>query len=369
MSKCMPKHPFIITLEYPPERGGVGRYLHSLAQVSQGELGVVVPMGRKMASEDPHVKTVQMFRDLWPRWWPIVRACRDLKHEASCLLVSHILPVGTAAMIARLTGGPAYTLLFHGLDLRLASKSTWKRFLMRRIIRHASALFVNSEATEKELIGLIGSHRAIHVVTPGVTPFPLLSHADARLRLGISEQESIILAVGRLVARKGFDMLIKSAVHLPHADKIRIVIIGDGGERADLEALAKTSPHQVQFISQASDAHVAEWYAAADVFCLPVKEDPTDWEGFGIVFLEASLAGLPIVAGRAGGVEEAVVDRETGLLVNSSDTKEIARALVMLLGDVERRHRLGEAGRVRALKDFRWEDRWVIFKKIFDSIV
>jgi phosphatidylinositol alpha-1,6-mannosyltransferase len=368
MSNYMPKRPYIITLEYPPERGGVGRYLHSLAQASEGELHVVVPMGRNMATVDETVNTVQMFRDAWPRWWPIVSLCRKLKDQASCLLVSHVLPVGTASMISKWFGGPPYVLLFHGLDARLIRTSFWKTFLTRLIIRNALAIFANSHSTVREMGSLAGAKR-VTVVTPGVSPLPSISRSDARSRLGIGEKESVILAVGRLIDRKGFDVLIRSASHLPTSDRIRIVIIGNGPEEDELRKLASASPHPVSFILQASDEHLGEWYSASDVFCLPVKEDPIDFEGFGIVFIEASSAGLPIVSGRAGGVEEAVLDRETGILVNGSDSKEVARALIMLLGDPELRLRLGTAGRKRALKDFRWEDRWKVFKEYFDSVV
>lgn len=367
MNNCMSKHPYIVTLEYPPERGGVGRYLHALAEASHGELKVMVPMGYEMEVKDTNASPVQMFRDAWPRWWPIVNVCRKLKENASCILVSHVLPVGTAAMISKWLGGPSYIVLFHGLDARRIRSNAWKTFLTRIIVRNASGIFVNSKASEKEVRPLVGSRRDIVVATPGVDPFPSLSRADARVRLGISEHESIILAVGRLVDRKGFDMLIRSASHLPTADRIRIVIVGNGPEEQALRILASDSPHPVVFISHASDEHLIEWYSAADVFCLPIKEDPKDFEGFGIVFIEASSAGLPIVAGRAGGVEEAVLDRETGILVNSEDSKEIARALVMLLGDPEKRKSLGEAGRARVLRDFRWSDRWKLFKNVFDA--
>lgn len=365
----MPKLPYVITLEYPPERGGVGRYLCSLVEASQGEIQVIVPLGRGMGGERPNVTAVPMFRDWWPRWWPIVQAFRRLKEKASVVLISHVLPVGTAAMIAKWFGGPPYALLFHGLDIRLLRTSPWKIFLAKWIIRYSSALIVNSKATERELRDVLGVSGEVYVLTPGVTPLPILSREDARIRLGIPTEELIVLAIGRLVERKGFDMLIRASLHLPTADKIRIVIIGGGPERKELEKIAESSPHRVQFISTASDEHIAEWYAASDVFCLPVKDDPSDFEGFGIVFLEASLAGLPIVAGRAGGVEEAVADRESGLLVNGSDPKEIARALVMLLGDPEHRRRLGESGRERVLRDFRWEDRWSAFKKLIDTLV
>jgi phosphatidylinositol alpha-1,6-mannosyltransferase len=292
--------------------------------------------------------------------------CHGLKQEASSILVSHVLPVGTAAMISKWLGGPSYALLFHGLDARLIKKSPWKTFLTKMIVKQSSAIFTNSFATEREVRSLAGAHRNIQVVTPGVDPFETLNHEDARIRLGIHEDESVILAVGRLVNRKGFDMLIRSMSHLPKIDKIRVVIIGDGPEEGDLRMLATESPHPVQFISRASDTYLMEWYAAADVFCLPVKDDPKDWEGFGIVFLEAMGAGIPSIGCFETGAAEIIVDGETGFLVPPRDLKALTGALRTLLQDSALRQRMGASALSRA-KLFSWRtnvDRYLsLFKE------
>ena len=358
--------PYLITVDYPPETGGVARYLFELVKASKGEMKVIVPAGQGLGGDGVIAKS--LFRTQWPRWWPVIGACLALKRKAKAILVSHVLPIGTAAMISRWLGGPKYVLLLHGLDIRLANRSFWKRVLFKMIVFFAGHIIVNSEATRRLFAQATGSDRPVTVIHPAVADHSFSDRKKARDVLGISPEEHIVLAVARLVERKGVDALIQSIQHLPPGDRIRVVIIGDGPESSKLHELARDSKHRIQFLSQTSDEHKWEWYAAANVFCLPVKDFSDDLEGFGIVFLEAALAGLPVIAGKSGGVSEAVVDRETGILVNSNDTKEIGRALMMLLGDPDLQKRYGLAGRERALRDFRWEDRWESYQKIFDTL-
>lgn len=360
--------PVLITIDYPPDRGGVARYLSELVRASHGGIDVVVPLSHA-GSRDSTVTSRPLFQDQWPRWFPMIRVCRGFRSKASCLLVSHILPVGTAAMIARWFGGPRFVLLLHGLDAQRAYEHPFKRWIARMVLRSASAVVVNSKTTGSVVQRLFGSSVRVRVITPGVSDMTFVSRETARARLDIDPKEYVILAISRLVERKGLDTLIEAVKGLPPADAVRLVIVGDGPEERALRDLAQKSPHPVQFISRASDEHKAEWLAAANVFCMPVKDIPNDMEGFGIVLLEGALAGLPVIAGRAGGTEEAVVDRETGFIVNGSDPREVARALMLLLGDPEKQRMMGEAGRKRALADFRWEDRWKSFQDIFDHLV
>jgi phosphatidyl-myo-inositol dimannoside synthase len=361
----MKKPVYLITLDYPPERGGVARYLGDLVTASGNVIQVIISASADLGGSGNPTR-IKMFRQQWPRWWPLVGICHRLKKDAGCLLISHLLPVGTAAMISKWFGGPKFVILCHGLDVRLALASSWRKHLAKWILRFASAIVANSVMTAKEIKKNFGMDAT--VIMPAVFGRPFPTREDARKRLGIEEGEHVILAVGRLVERKGFSMLLNAAKHLPPSDDIRIVLIGRGPEEAQLVELAKAVPHRVQFVGQVSDEHVNEWYAAADVFCLPIQEDEHDLEGFGIVFLEAALAGLPVVAGCVGGAPEAVVDHQTGLLVDSSQSKDVARALMILLGDKVKQQAFGEAGRKRVLMDFRWEDRWAAFHHIFESI-
>jgi phosphatidylinositol alpha-1,6-mannosyltransferase len=137
------------------------------------------------------------------------------------------------------------------------------------------------------------------------------------------------------------------------------VVVGDGMDAERLVTVARDVRARVTWVRNAEDADVKAWLAAADVFLLPVREDEKDVEGFGIVYLEAALAGIPSVAGKSGGAREAVVHERTGLLVNPNHLDEIAAAVGELLDDVDRRKRLGAEGRARAIQDFGWEERWM----------
>jgi glycosyltransferase involved in cell wall biosynthesis len=148
--------------------------------------------------------------------------------EVRSILVSHILPIGTAAMIARGLGGRSYGVFFHGMDLLQGARSKWKTWLVKQIVRNAQALFVNSEVTASIL--RLFSDRVPIVLTPAVESRTFLSKEEARKKLGISLEERIVLAVGRLVPRKGFDVLIEAMKSID----ARLVIIGDGTDRERL---------------------------------------------------------------------------------------------------------------------------------------
>ena len=286
----------------------------------------------------------------------MVGVCREYAASASYLIVSHALPVGTAAMIARWTGGAPYVVFCHGLDVKLAAGHWRRRLLFRLVCRNAKLVAANSEATAKEIRRLVPNLKII-TLTPGVRRLTGMSRRDARSRLGIAEHEEVVLAVARLIPRKGVDVLLEATERLPNRENLTVAVVGDGPERAKLEQMAEHLKHRVRFVPEAPDEDVGLWYASADVFCLPLREHASDMEGFGIVYLEAAIHGLPVIAGRSGGAAEAVMDGITGILVKPNDPEDVAQALERLLHDPSLRERMGQAGRERAERDFRWEDR------------
>jgi phosphatidyl-myo-inositol dimannoside synthase len=352
----------LVTTDYPPMRGGVARYLGELVKGAGNRVRVVVPEG--METKGPgRIERKMFFRRAWPVWWPAVKICQRAGKDGETLIVSHVLPIGTAARIARLFGGAPYVLICHGLDVRLASRKAWKRLLARVVMRGAAHVIANSHSTAEAVKRISGV--GAKVIYPGGALSGLPDRETARTRHGIAPGEYVILAVSRLVERKGIDRLIEAVKMLPRYDTVRVAIVGDGPEIGILRSLVKETPHRIDFFTDASDDCVKEWYAAADVFCLPVRASDDDVEGFGIVFIEAASAGLPVVSTKTGGITEAVLDGETGILVEpSEDPREIARTLTRVLGDADLRKRLGDAGRARALRDFRWEDRWRQFEEI-----
>jgi phosphatidylinositol alpha-1,6-mannosyltransferase len=271
------------------------------------------------------------------------------------VLVSHALPVGTAAWLSRLLGGPRYVVLLHGLDLRLASTSMRKAWILRRVLKSASLVVANSEFVAREIQAFESCIQPL-VLTPGVESMAFPARAVARQRLATKEETLIILSVTRLVPRKGIDRLIEAMASLP--SNVQLVVVGDGEDRHRLEHMAVVVQDRVTFIPHASDQERNAWYAAADIFALPVRDEGSDVEGFGIVYLEAAAAGLPVVAGKSGGASEAVIDQKTGLLVDPNDGHAITQAIKKLIEDPELRRRLGEAGKERVEREFGWEERW-----------
>jgi phosphatidylinositol alpha-1,6-mannosyltransferase len=187
-------------------------------------------------------------------------------------------------------------------------------------------------------------------------------HADPALRrrlLGDRPHDRVIVTTGNLVARKGHDMVIRA---LPRVREIvpdlTYLIVGDGPHRGELETLSTAVGvrDRVVFAGRAADADLARVYALADVFVMASRErrEDRDVEGFGLVYLEASACGKPIIGGRSGGVPEAVVDGVTGLLVDPSDPGDIARALISVLTDPAYAARLGAGGRARVVREFTW---------------
>ncbi|MBM3205157.1 glycosyltransferase family 4 protein, partial [Candidatus Uhrbacteria bacterium] len=305
----------LVTLDYPPEFGGVARYLGNLVKSAHGEIDVFVP--ETHATDGPgKVTAVKLLATTFIRWLPAIGFIRQLKKDYEWVLVSHALPLGTAAWIARLFGGPKYAVLMHGLDLRLALTSKRKRWILRHVLHGADLVIANSEFTAQE-ITTFNSHKPI-VITPGVESILYPKRSNARRTLGINEQEMIILSIARLVPRKGIDELIKVLPNLP--PNARMVVIGDGVDYRRLRELAEPVADRVQFILHATDEERNQWLAAADIFALLPRDEGRDVEGFGIVFLEAAQAGLPIIASVSGGVAEAVVGGVTGICVPSENS-------------------------------------------------
>jgi phosphatidylinositol alpha-1,6-mannosyltransferase len=172
---------------------------------------------------------------------------------------------------------------------------------------------------------------------------------------------------------KGHDVMLRAlplvAASVPD---VRWVVVGDGPLRPELEALANMHGvrDRVHFTGQVPDADRDAWFHCANVFAMPART-PAEGagEGFGIVYLEANLSGLPVVAGAIGGALDAVVDGVTGVLVEPTDHVAVADAVIDLLRDPERARALGHAGAERARRDFGWPAIAVRVEALLRSLV
>ncbi len=199
------------------------------------------------------------------------------------------------------------------------------------------------------------------MIPPGVDVERFHPEADddaralTRKRFGLDPDVPLVLGVSRLVPRKGFDVVIDAVSGM--GDRVQFAIAGGGRDRARLEKRATNANGNVSFLGRVSDDDLPALYACADVFAMSCRERwlGLEVEGFGIVFVEAAACGVPAVAGRSGGSHEAVVDGETGFVVEPRDVAAVRAALDRLVRDRDLRRRMGAAARARVVRELTYD--------------
>lgn len=293
----------------------------------------------------------------------LLRALRMAALERpSRLHCGQVLSSGVAGWVCRRCFGVPYVVYVYGSEsVRWGGGITGR--LMRRALRGSCRVVTNSDATSAEFRTFGVPEEKLTRLYPGVDPArfrPAPKDPDLLRRYGLTGKR-VILTVARLDQRKGHDTVLRALARLPDPDVVYL-IVGRGREEARLRALASACGvvDRVRFAGFVPDADLPAVYNLCDVFAMPnrVTEGTDlsgDIEGFGISFVEAGACGKPVVAGRSGGAVEAVVDGQTGLLVDPHSDREVAEALRRLLNDPAEARRLGEAGRRRAETLFDWE--------------
>lgn len=387
----------IATIEFPPQKGGIANYLAGLAgALPPDKVAVLAPKNPSLTLPLKKGEDYKIYRKnlisripfVWPRWlptiWHLWRTARREKVEA--LLVGQVLPVGTAAMILNKFLRLPYFVSCHGMDILTAAGSPRKKKLLNKILFRADGVIVNSQFTKNELIKLSVPENKITVIYPcpvagaGIAPEkflerrgvePLVSTSlgrnekfsfrsslvEIKNRLGLADKK-IILTVGRLVLRKGHDKVVEALpAILKRVPEAIYVIVGDGPEKEKLQILSSKLQveNNILFTGEISEEKKSAFYQLCDLFIMTPRQIGPDVEGFGTVYIEANQFGKPVVAGRSGGVAEAVVDGVTGLVVDPENVNQIAEAVIKLLADKDLANKLSQQGKERVDKEFRWE--------------
>ncbi|MFZ5364044.1 MAG: glycosyltransferase family 4 protein [Patescibacteria group bacterium] len=367
----------IATIEFPPQKGGIANYLAGLAgALPQDRVAILAPQFRGSENfysrQSYKIYRRKMFaKILWPRWLPIVwhlwRTAR--REKAEVILVGQVLPVGTAVMILNKIFKIPYFVSCHGMDILTAAENPQKKKLMIKILEQATGVVANSEFTKNELIKLGVAENKITIVHPcpssgdGIAPEKL---SEIKNRLGLADKK-IILTVGRLVERKGYDKVIEALSKiLEKVPNAIYVIIGDGPEKENLKSQISNLKleNDVLLLGGVSEEKKNAFYQLCDVFAMTPRQIDADVEGFGTVYLEANSFGKPVVAGRSGGIAEAVVDGVTGIIVAPENIDQISEAVIKILSDENLAKNLGEEGKKRVEKEFIWEEQVEKLKKL-----
>ena len=241
----------------------------------------------------------------------------------------------------------------HGEEITACCSSRQLKFLMHRAHKIVDLMIANSQNTVRYLANHIDPSKVV-VLHPGVELSAFEGFAEAgrawRTNHGY-EDRLIVLTVGRMDPRKNHAAVIKAVADLAAKHPKLLYVCAGGGQLK--EQLQKQTAElgvtdRVLFPGEIDGPTKLALYGACDVFAMPAIQVGTDVEGFGMVFIEAGACGKPSVAGNAGGQPEAVIDGETGLVVDGKNAAEVASALDRLLQDPSLRQRMGEAGRRRA---------------------
>ena len=356
---------------YHPVVGGSVRWVAKIAQHWPGEawvLGGCRPRGSLRPSEldgRTPVRRIRLAMDDWGLDSPqsllqYANAVAQLvgetrRRRADLVLCGRGVPEGLIALLARSWTRAAYGCLVHGEETVSCGLSGQLRRMLRLAYSRADVLVCNSRASAELAAGAGGQADRMIVSHPGVE---LSEFADAlALERRPGDAAPVLLTVGRLDERKNHAGVLRAMAALrPSGLDLRYVIVGDGYMKAPLEALVAELGlgERVSWVHGGDDEIVRKAYCRADIFIMPAVHTGKDTEGFGIVFIEAALAGLPSIAGCVGGCKEAVLHERTGLVVDGSDASALAGAIARLARDGALRLRLGLEGRRRAAAELDW---------------
>jgi len=366
----------LITLEFPtsphsaglrgtrlPFYGGVANYYGHLVKYYPEELSVLSDSERLIKP--------------WPIKWLaaiVILFLTVIKKKIKYVLVGQILPLGTATWLVSYLLPIKYAVWLHGYDLNCALAVPRKVWLTKKILGRAHKIICANSYTAEQVKVIIDQKQLgkIKIVNPGLAGRPaydetVLKKLRDLYNLG---NKIVLFSLGRLVRRKGFDQVIKALpLIVKETPSLVYYLAGSGPDQDYFQDQVKTLPTElrsrIQFLGSLNEAEKWHWLDLCDIFIMTPRDLAGDIEGFGIVYLEAALAGKPVVASQSGGVADAVLDNQTGLVVDGENLTAISQAISKLASYQGLRQRLGDNARQRVIKDFHWSK---LAKKVYNIV-
>jgi phosphatidylinositol alpha-1,6-mannosyltransferase len=354
----------LITNDFPPRPGGIQQFVHNLAVRQPPGSLVVYASAWKGAADFDARQPFPVVREDTSVLLPtaaVARRAAEIAHEHGCEAVwfGAAAPLGLLAAALREQAGVKRAVgLTHGHEVGWAALPG-ARGLLRRIARGTDVLTYLTEYQRIRLGRVVDGLTSLERLAPGVDTesySPSVSGAEVRRALGLRDRP-VVVCVSRLVPRKGQDTLIRAMPlirrRVPDA---ALLVVGGGPYRSTLERQAGAD-QGIVFTGSVPWERLPAHYAAGDVYAMPcrTRRGGLDVEGLGIVYLEASAAGLPVVAGDSGGAPDAVREGETGFVVPGRDVAALADRVATLLEDRGLAARMGRAGRAWVEAEWRWD--------------
>lgn len=353
----------VVTNDFPPRAGGIQSFVYGLiARRPPGSAVVYAPRWTGSAAFDlrqPY-PVVRHPTSLMLPTPAVARRAAELVAEFECdtVVFGAAAPLGLIAPRVREAGARRVVMVTHGHEAGWTGIPIGRQVLAR-IGESADVVTYLGEYTRRRLAGVIAEDKLVRLA-PGVDTevfHPGAGGEGVRARLGLGERP-VVVCLSRLVPRKGQDTLLRAwpgvVRDVPGAV---LLIVGGGPYRRTLERLARPMGDSVRMTGPVSEAELPGYLAAGDVFAMPCRTrlGGVDVEGLGIVYLEASASGLPVVAGSSGGAPDAVLRGETGLVVDGTRPEEVEAALIDLLKDEAGARAMGERGREWVAREWGWD--------------
>ena len=370
-----------VTNDFGPRAGGIETFIIGLIQRRPfGQTIVYTSFQENSAQFDADWLAnygVRVIRDRSKILLPTPRVALQLrgiikKEGITTAAFGAAAPLGLLSASMKRAGVLRTVALTHGHEVWWAKVFPFN-LLLRRIGSTVDVLTYLGEFTRKAISKALSARAqsAMVKIAPGIDVEHFISTDASSLResLGLADKK-VIVSVGRLVHRKGQDHLIEAMPEiLKNVPRAHLLLVGEGPYREHLQNLVHQLKLEssVTFIGRIQYQDLPMYICVGDIFAMPSRSRlmGLEVEGLGIVYLEASSCGLPVLAGDSGGAPDAVIQNETGLVVSGTDNKEIASAAVALLTNLEASQKMGTVGRQWIVDNWRWE----IWSKAFEELL
>lgn len=341
----------LITLDFPPEFGGIQNYLYQIVKHTYSSNDIVLTCGKK-SNNDKHLPAT------------IIRVPKFIYKKLSLIFIVPLLFKFLKKDNIKIEAGNIYAALApwflniffkikydvytYGTELLPLKKHTVKNILLKSTLNKAETIYTLLE-NQKELLKPLTANKNIKSIPPKIE---IKNKWEKRMQNRNNKIE--ILSVGRLVNHKGHDILIKALKEM--VLDFKLTIVGDGPEYKKLILLIKKYElsEKVKILRGLEDNQLQNIYKQSDIFILPSLELNSGREGFGIALLEAMSYSLPIIASNSGGISEVLGNGKYGILVTPGDPKSIKESIVRLKKDLKLQNDLTNRAYNHLLENYAW---------------
>jgi len=361
---------FLITNDLGPRAGGIESFVLGLLERTDAN-SVVIFTSSQAKSKEFDQQLFEKYgaiviRDRSKILLPTPRITHKAiqimnKYQATTIWFGAAAPLALLAKRLRKAGATNIVALTHGHEVWWA-KIPWFKGAISKISKNVDSLTYLGEFTKNAMLPAIKDQSKLVKIAPGIdidhfAPTSVDQDLIERYRL---QDRRVIVSVGRLVHRKGQDKLIEAMPQvLKNFPDAVLLLVGEGPIKSMLEKLIRHHglEHNVIFTGRVKFADLPKYIQLGEIFAMPSRDRffGLEVEGLGIVYLEASACGVPVIVGKSGGAPDAVLENKTGLIVDGTNPSEIADAVCKLLNDKELARKMGSAGRDWVVENWQWK--------------